>query len=154
MKSIPQNDSTIEPILTKPSEWLVKYLKYLDAPLSYEAGRISVGLELESQARIFEELEGTSLIALNKEEIAAALRTLLRSLGIDDDVRSMYDQLVWFRAHCRPTFSAYDGDENAHDSLDGTDEALLRFQSHSECTLAHDQGDKMTPSEEAQTTDE
>lgn len=60
---------------------------------SFNLGRMSVALMLESQARILEEF-GTSLsMILSNELIASALRDLLRSLEIDDDVLDAYDSV-------------------------------------------------------------
>lgn len=70
---------------------------------TFEHGLLAMGLELETQARILEALEGTSLIALNKTEISTALRTLLRRVEIDDDVLVVYDQLIEYEDSLIPT---------------------------------------------------
>lgn len=71
---------------------------------SFELGRMSVALMLESQARIFEAFEGTSLVSLNKIEVAVALRTLLRTLKIDDDALDVYESVTVMKEADHPTF--------------------------------------------------
>jgi hypothetical protein len=71
---------------------------------SFQLGRMSVACSILSQARIFEEF-GTSLsLMLNKEQIASALRDLLRSLEIDDDVLDVYDSLVTMKIADQPRY--------------------------------------------------
>lgn len=60
---------------------------------SFELGRMSVALVLESQARIFEEFGTMTSLSINKELVANALRDCLRSLGLDDDALDMYDSV-------------------------------------------------------------
>lgn len=60
---------------------------------SFELGRMSVALVLESQARIFEEYGTMTSLSINKELVASALRDCLRSLGLDDDALDMYESV-------------------------------------------------------------
>ena len=61
---------------------------------AYGMGRLSVALAIETRTRILEALRGTSLVALNRETISESLRSVARSLGIDDDALEWYDALV------------------------------------------------------------
>jgi len=80
---------------------------------SFELGRLCAALSIESQARIIEAFEGTSLLSLNRIEIANALRSVMRSLGIDDDVLVVYDSLAEIKRRNVPTYVAVgpDGSE-------------------------------------------
>lgn len=108
MKAIPRDDAPKEPvILRNPSQLLRLYLACLNIDPSYDHGILAMGLELESSARILEAFEGTSLIALNKTEISTALRNLLSTLQIADQVASMYDVLTRFQEESRTRFHAF-----------------------------------------------
>lgn len=71
---------------------------------SFELGRLSVGLSLESQARIFEDYGTMTSLSINKELVASALRDCLRSLGLDDDALDAYDAITRMKLADRPNY--------------------------------------------------
>ena len=101
-----------ERVLRKPVQLYRQLLREQGFPVpTFEQGLLAMGLEVETQARILEAFEGTSLIALNKTEISNALRSLLRRVEIDDDVLVVYDQLIELEDRERLTYVADEPDE-------------------------------------------
>jgi len=109
--------------------------------LAYGLGRLSTALNIETTARILEEFEGTSLIALNKETICSALRSLLRSLKIDDDALDWYDALIEYAS----TIFSDGGGVFPH----AGDEARLRSHDPASSTQQSGSEDMTNPSADA-----
>lgn len=108
MRPVPRDSgSSDERILQNVGGWLKRYLEERGQTLSYEHGLLSAALEIESMVRIIEATSGMSLIALNKIEISSVLRTLLRSLKIDDDALEWYALLIEYADCNRPNYIAY-----------------------------------------------
>jgi hypothetical protein len=102
---------------------------------SYAMGQLAIGLELESQARIFEAFESTTLYSHNKLELAISLRTLLESLQISEKVADWYERLVKYEQECRPKYVAVEpgasplDSERAAEPLSSDDEVPDRVPS-------------------------
>lgn len=93
----------LQPIL-KDKE-ITRYLKlwaqrsgYTVDERSFELGRMSVALMLESQSRILEEFGSDDSMLSLSEHVANSLREILRSLGIDDDALDVYESVCTMQA--------------------------------------------------------
>lgn len=67
---------------------------------TFDQGLIAAGLVLIGRIRLIRALEGASLIAMSREEIAGALETTLNALGVREQAESVYEQLV--KIECSP----------------------------------------------------
>lgn len=61
-------------------------------------GMLTVGLELETTARLLWAMEGTSLVALSSNEIAASYKSFLDAQGMREIVDEWYARLLDFKA--------------------------------------------------------
>jgi len=110
MKPILQNNEVVKYLQL----WFTRSGRTLDEG-SFELGRMSVALVLESQARISEEFGSLAFAGLHHELIANALRDTLLSLGMSDDVLDAYDSVVIMKAADQPRFMRADDDESPYD---------------------------------------
>lgn len=98
-KSMPRQRDPRSDVLVVPdlrlhmAEWLAATGQLEEGANLFQFGILYAGVVIEQQCRILEELSGTSLIALSKEEITTTLRTLQKSLGIADQARSTFDSV-------------------------------------------------------------
>lgn len=93
-----------EDFLTSPTIWFQRYLK--DHPgewlkdTQFRLGQVAVGLELESQARIFESDELGDMfepLTMQRLEFASFLRTLLGSLDVGPLIPEWYERIYQYR---------------------------------------------------------
>lgn len=124
MKSLGSDMPREQRILRRPTVWLRRYLSSQDQELTFDDGYLAVGLEIETQVRIFEQFESARFNERHTFEVASALQTLQQSLGLTDSVAEWYDKLIEFSDACRPTFVP--DDEQPRTELSSAASALLR----------------------------
>jgi len=89
----PRRINTVDDrIVVNPSE--KAYAMWGATGASYHRGMIALGLELETYARICEDVSGALVDELIKHTVANALRATLQSVGIADEVASCYESLL------------------------------------------------------------
>ena len=61
---------------------------------AFELGRLAMGLEIETTARLLEGVIGDSLMHSSKHEVVSVLRTLLRDQELDAVVTDIYESMI------------------------------------------------------------
>lgn len=82
--------------LLNPGHKLMALVVKEDGGLHHQFGygAVAVALELMTQLRIFRVMEGSSLLALAREEIASVLETFLKQQGLWEETEAVYEALL------------------------------------------------------------
>jgi hypothetical protein len=117
-----------EDFMGAPTEEMLRSAPHLKRSEEFVQGRISACLELVTVIRSLEAAVGTSLLALNREEIISTLATVVQRLWTYEEACAYYDSLCERRrqrtiSRVRALSGDLNADRNVRPSVDGDPEA-------------------------------